>query len=83
MRAAKPPRGFGQVQPGDRWNLEFELYSESFLSHGHASQMSDGQFNGDPVAVLCWIRNKAQVEQHVHRVYEVQSLLGEGRKMEW
>lgn len=63
--------------------LELELYSESFLSHGHANQMADGRFKGDPVAVLCWIHNKTEVESHVHRVYELQSLLREGRRMEW
>lgn len=73
-----------QIDGGpEKVHLELELYSESFLSHGHHNQMADGQFHGDPVAVLCWIDNKEEVKKHVHEVYELQSLLREGKRMTW
>jgi len=67
-------------------HLELELYSEGFFSHGHHHQVRNHQFKEDhkPVAVLCWIDNdKSGVKQKVHRVYELQSLIRERKKIRW
>lgn len=75
-------------------HLELELYSKSFLTHGHARQVDNkGRFprktgkNADkkPVAILCWIDNTKSgvLKPYVHRVYELQSLIREGRKIRW
>jgi hypothetical protein len=66
-------------------HLELEVYSEGFFSHGHHNFVSERRFTGDgkPIAVLCWIDNKKDVKNHVHRVYELQSLIREDKKMVW
>lgn len=66
-------------------HLELELYSESFLSHGHHHQVAGKRFKKDdvPVAVLCWIHNKPEVENYVHKVYELQSLIRQSETMKW
>jgi hypothetical protein len=66
-------------------HLELEVYSGGFFSHGHNNFVSDRKFTGDgkPIAVLCWIDNKKDVKDHVHRVYELQSLIRENKKMVW
>lgn len=75
----------------EKVHVELELYSESFFSHGHDGFVSDFNFkDGHPVAVLCWIDNlkkvkegKKDLNQYVRRVYELQSLIRENKKMEW
>lgn len=69
----------------DEVHLELEVYSEGFFSHGHHSHVSDCRFMGDhrSVAVLCWIDNKPDVKNCVHRVYELQSLIREKKKIVW
>jgi hypothetical protein len=65
-------------------HLELEVYSEGFFSHGHHNFVSDRMFrDGKPIAVLCWIDNKKDVKNHVHKVYELQALIREGKKMVW
>ena len=75
-------------------HLELELYSKSFLAHGHAQQVDKkGRFLGKtggkadkkPVAVLCWIDNAKNeaLKPYVHRVYELQTLIREGKKIRW
>jgi len=66
-------------------HLELELYSESFLSHGHKDHVTDKRCNKDglPVAVACWIHNEPEVENHVHKVFELQDLLRTDKKMVW
>jgi hypothetical protein len=65
--------------------LELEVYSQGFFNHGHDDQVSKRQFtkDGKPVAVLCWIDNDKRVKDRVHRVYELQSLIRDGRKIVW
>jgi hypothetical protein len=66
-------------------HIELEVYSEGFFSHGHHLHVSERRFvrDGRRVAVLCWIDNKKDVINHVCRVYELQSLIREGKKMDW
>jgi hypothetical protein len=68
-------------------HLEIELYCSSYLSHKHAKHVHAHRFNGDQkqVGVLCWIdddRNGA-VRRNVHRVYELRTLLREGKSLRW
>jgi len=66
--------------------LELEVYSSGFFAHGHHEHVSNRQFDGGqkPVAVLCWIDDKKEeVEMCVHRVYELQSLIREDKRMKW
>jgi hypothetical protein len=66
-------------------HLELELYSSGFFSHGHDKDVVDRAYkeDGRPIAVLCWIDNSAKVKDQVHRVYELQSLIREGKKITW
>lgn len=66
-------------------HLELELYSESFLSHGHQAHVTDKRYNKDglPVAVACWIHNEPEVEKHVHKVFELQELIRKNKVMVW
>lgn len=66
-------------------HLELEVYSEGFFSHGHHNFVSERRFTGDgkPIAVLCWIDNKKDVTNHVHKVFELQALIREDKKMVW
>jgi hypothetical protein len=68
-------------------HLEVELYSSSFDKHGHSKQIRAHRFIGDknPVGVLCWINDDSDgtVKRHVHEVYELQTLLREGRDIRW
>lgn len=66
-------------------HLELEVYSEGFFSHGHNQHVKEKRFTGDdrPIAVLCWIDNKKSVKDHVHRVYELQSLIRDRKKIIW
>ena len=78
----------------DEVHLELEVYSEGFFLHGHHkhSALRDKVFTEDgkskPTAVLCWIDNEKTrdgktVQDHVRAVYELQSLIREGKKMIW
>jgi hypothetical protein len=63
-------------------HLELELYSRSFRQHKHVT--SQRMFaDGKPVAILCWIHDDKSVEKHVHQVFELQSLIRTGKKIEW
>lgn len=66
-------------------HLELEVYSEGFFTHGHDEQVRNRRFKGDgkPVAVLCWIDNDPRVKNRVHRVYELRSLIREGKTIRW
>jgi hypothetical protein len=66
-------------------HLELEVYSDGFFNHGHHEQVEKGKFkkDGKPVAVLCWIDNNKEVKGYVHQVYELQSLIREGKKIVW
>ena len=66
-------------------HLELEVYSDGFFSHGHHKQVENGRFqeDGKPVAVLCWIDNNKGVKDCVHKVYELQSLIREGKQIVW
>jgi hypothetical protein len=63
-------------------HLELEMYSSGFFAHGHDKQVRKRCFKDDakPVAVLCWIDDDPDVKDKVHRVYELQSLIREGKK---
>jgi hypothetical protein len=74
--------------------LELELYSGGFFSHGHDRCVSkkDKCVREKPVAVLCWIDNprppvndckREQVTDCVQRVYELQSLIRDGKQIVW
>ena len=74
----------------DQVHMELEVYSQSFISHRHHEQVSHRRFreDGKPVAVLCWIDNQTdqkdrKLMDYVHRVYELQTLIREGRKIRW
>lgn len=68
----------------DPVHLELELYSSSF---NHSDRVYAKRFIGDrkPVGVLCWIDDdrKGLVKRKVHRVFELQSLLREGKVIRW
>jgi hypothetical protein len=66
-------------------HLELEVYSEGFFTHCHDEQVRNRRFkpDGKPVAVLCWIDNDFRVAKRVHRVYELRSLIRDGKKIRW
>ena len=77
-------------------HLELELYSKSYLAHGHGKQMTsldhyseliDGQTMKHPVAILCWIHDaderRLRSEGKVSRVFELQSLVRDARRIRW
>lgn len=81
-------------------HLELEVYSKSFLIHGHHLQVGrEGMFTDmdeavgrKPVGVLCWIdddkhspktRTKSRVQDYVQRVFELQSLIRENKRIRW
>ncbi len=66
-------------------HLELEVYSKGFIYHGHSKGVAHQTFkeDGKPIAVLCWIDNAAEVRKCVHDVYELQSLIREGKKLVW
>lgn len=74
-------------------HLELELYSSSFLNHGHERQVKQSRFVGTrqtkgdrrPVGVLCWVDDAKgdAVSRHVHRVYELRSLLKDKQRIRW
>lgn len=80
-------------------HLELELYSSSFLNHGHEKQVKDCRFkgtrkskgqakikgDGKPVAVLCWMNDDKSkaVRRHVHRIFELRELLRDGKPIRW
>lgn len=72
----------GQSEPV---HLELEVYSDGFFAHGHHAFVSDRRFaqDGRPIAVLCWINNRKDVKNHVHQVFELQTLIRENKKMVW
>ncbi len=65
--------------------LELETYSHGFFAHGHHKQVRQRRFKADgkAVAVLCWIDNNGEVKDRVHKVFELQSLIRDGRKILW
>jgi hypothetical protein len=65
--------------------LELEVYSRSFILHRHHTRVKNRRFKDDdtPVAILCWIDDDPKAKRYVHRVYELQSLIREGRKIRW
>jgi hypothetical protein len=65
--------------------LELEVYSRSFILHGHSDHVRNRRFEDDdtPVAILCWIDDDPKAKRYVHRVYELQSLIREGKKIRW
>lgn len=69
-------------------HLDLETYSKSFMAHGHDRQVKARKYEGDKVsvAVLCWLDNDRQhrkVEKYVHKVYELRTLIRNGRKIVW
>jgi hypothetical protein len=73
-------------------HLEVETYSKSFLLHGHAEHVHNRQFKTDdkaekkPVGVLCWINNAKtdkKLNNCVYKVYELQTLIRENKKLVW
>lgn len=66
-------------------HLELETYSQGFRLHGHQRQVRNRCFkeDGRPVAVLCCVDNDKGVGNDVHRVYELQSLLRDKKKIRW
>jgi len=65
--------------------LELEVYSRSFILHRHHKRVKKRRFKDDdtPVAILCWIDDDPKAKRYVHRVYELQSLIREGKKIRW
>lgn len=64
--------------------LELEQYSSGFYLHRHDEAVRRGKFkDGKPVAVLCWIDDEPKVKQKVHKVYELQSLMRDSKKLTW
>ncbi len=68
-------------------HLEVELNSISFLAHKHAQHVKARRFVGDkkPVGVLSWIADdkNGALTHHVHRVFELRTLLREGKTIRW
>jgi hypothetical protein len=69
-------------------HLELEIYSQSYRLHGHHKQVRNCRCKKDDkdVAILCWIDNDKRerlLKGYVHDVYELQSLLREGKKIRW
>lgn len=69
----------------DPVHLELESYSTSFLSHHHSRQVRKRCFKGTPVGLLCWINNGkgGTLKRYVHRVFELRSLLRNGKPLRW
>jgi hypothetical protein len=77
----------------DEVHLELELYSSSFLNHGHEKQVKHGRFVGTSrsrgdkksVGVLCWLDDDKDraVAGHVHRIYELRDLLKRKDRIRW
>lgn len=67
--------------------LELELYSSSFLSHGHRRDVCARCYRKDrvPVGVLCWVddANARELKPLVHHVFSLRDLLREKRKLRW
>ncbi|MFZ3199979.1 MAG: hypothetical protein WA175_02390 [Candidatus Acidiferrales bacterium] len=68
-------------------HIELEIYSTSFFAHGHGQCVYDHLCKEDerPVAVLCWIDDdrKKRLKHYVHRVFELRSLIRQGRQLRW
>jgi len=80
-------------------HLELELYSSSFLNHGHETLVRECRFVGKRksktsprikgdrkgVGVLCWLNDDKNkiVKGHVHRIYELRELLKHGKPIRW
>lgn len=66
-------------------HLELEMYSQGFRLHDHQRQVRNRRFkeDGQPVAVLCWVHDGRRVGKYVHRVYELQSLFRDKKKIQW
>jgi hypothetical protein len=68
-------------------HLELELYGSSFDTHRHSKQVWAHKFKDDkkPVGVLCWLDDDrdGSVKHRVHRVFELQTLLREGKRIHW
>ena len=77
-------------------HLELEVYSRSFLTHGHAKEVKtrnvyrelvEKKWEERPLAVLCWIddagRSRLRREGKVDRVFELQSLIRDGERIRW
>jgi len=74
-------------------HLELEVYSSSFINHGHERQVYDCRFKGTrrakgdgrEVGVLCWVDDDqaGTVKKHVHRIYALQELLKCGQRIVW
>lgn len=64
-------------------HLELEFNSKGFLAH--ESQIQHGRCLEDnkPVAVLCWIDDEPRVHKLVHKVYELRTLLPDGKQITW
>ncbi len=74
-------------------HLELELYSKSFLTHGHAAAVkkgggfADADYPGCPVGVLCWVKDIAdkdlKKQGKVEKVFELQELLRDSLPIKW
>lgn len=96
IRTAFPDMTVKLQGKADPVHLELELYSKSFISHGHGNQVdqqgwfkeiNEGKLKKRPVAVLCWIDDvqQAQLKRdgRVSRVFELQSLIREKLRIRW
>ena len=77
-------------------HLELELYSKSYLAHGHGSQVSQrdyfseeiaGRIEKRPFGILCWIddadRKLLKAKGKVSRVFELQQLIRDRESLRW
>lgn len=77
-------------------HLELELYSKSYLAHGHGQQVTEpdhyieefeDRTEKRPLAVLCWIndvkRKRLRTQGKVSRVLELQQLIRDREPISW
>ena len=77
-------------------HLELELYSKSYLAHGHGQQVEqpdhfieeiENRTEKRPFAVLCWIndadKKRLRSKGKVSRVFELQQLIRDGEAIRW
>ncbi|MBN2437342.1 MAG: hypothetical protein JXL20_01950 [Deltaproteobacteria bacterium] len=70
---------------GKELYLELEYFSSGFFKHKHHERVQNRMYatSGIPVAVLCWVDDEPRVRDEVHKVFELQSLLRDVKKITW
>jgi hypothetical protein len=94
LRTAFPDMTVKLRGRADPVHLEVEVYSKSFLTHGHGDdidgkgrfkEIREGKPDKKPVGLLCWVNdeNHRNLARRGIRVFELQELIREGRRIVW